>query len=281
MAKMTRFLPALALSALAFAPMAHAEGETADTVVAVVDGTEITLGHMIVVRDRLPAEYQSLPNDVLFKGILDQLVQQTALAQSVKDVPYRHRIAMENDRRGYMASLALQAVGEGAVTDAALQAAYDARYKDASPATEYRASHILVDTQEKAAELKAQIDGGADFGALAQANSSDGSAANGGDLGWFGLGMMVKPFEEAVIALQPGAVSDPVQTQFGWHLVKLVETRNAEVPGLDDVRDELATQIEQQAIAAHIQTLIDAATITRPGEGIDAALLRDQTLIEK
>ncbi|MDZ4095696.1 MAG: peptidylprolyl isomerase, partial [Paracoccaceae bacterium] len=116
---------------------------------------------------------------------------------------------------------------------------------------------------------------------LARANSSDGAAANGGDLGWFGLGMMVKPFEDAVVTMQPGEVSGPIQTQFGWHLVKLSETRVASAPSLDDLRDELAAQIEQQTLEAHVAALTDAATITRPGEGIDPAVLKDQTLLDK
>jgi peptidyl-prolyl cis-trans isomerase C len=130
--------------------------------------------------------------------------------------------------------------------------------------------------------LKTQIDGGADFAELAKANSSDtGSAVNGGDLGWFGLGMMVKPFEDAVTAMQPGAVSDPIQTDFGWHLIKLNETRIAAQPTLDELRPELAAETEQKAVEAHITGLTDKADVTRPGEGLDPTLLRDATLLDK
>lgn len=256
---------------------------TAETVVATVNGRDITLGHMIVLREQLPAQYQALPDETLFKGILDQLVQQAALEQSVEGtLPLRDRLALDNERRGFMTGVALRAVVSGAVTDEALQAAYDARFKDAAPATEYNAAHILVDNAEKAAELKAQIDGGADFAELARANSSDpGSGPNGGNLGWFGLGQMVKPFEDAVVALQPGQVSDPVQSQFGWHIVRLIETRTANIPSLDDMRAELANEIERAAVDAHIAAITGAATITRPGEGIDPTRLRDLTLLEK
>jgi len=255
---------------------------TADTVVASVNGTDITLGQMIVLRETLPEQYQGLPDDALFKGILEQLIQQVALAQSMDGkITKRDEIALENDRRGYLSGVALQSVVGASVTDAALQAAYDARFRDSASQTEYSASHILVETEEEANRLKAEIDGGADFAELAKANSSDGAAANGGSLGWFGLGMMVKPFEDAVIAMQPGEVAGPIQTQFGWHLVKLDETRIAEAPTLDALRDELAGEIEQKAVAAHIAGLTGKATITRPGEGIDPAALRDQTLLSK
>lgn len=285
MAKMTKILPVLALGAAGWLAALHpalAEGETADTVVATVNGAEITLGQMVVVRERLPAEYQALPDDVLFKGILDQLIQQTALQQTVEgSLTKRDEIAMMNDRRGYMTGLALQKVVETAVTDATLQAAYDERFKDFQPQTEYRAAHILVDSKEKAEELKAQIDGGADFAELARTHSSDGAAANGGDLGWFGTGMMVKPFEDAVVAMEAGQVTGPVETQFGWHLVKLHETRQSQAPSLDDLREELAAEIEQKAVQAHIDAVTAAAAVERPGEGIDPAVLKDQTLLEQ
>ena len=167
-----------------------------------------------------------------------------------------------------------------AVTDATIQAAYDAKYKGAAPLTEYRASHILVVTEEQAKDLKAQLDGGADFAELAKANSTDGSSAGGGDLGWFGPGMMVKPFEDAVIALQPGQVSAPVQTQFGWHLILLAETRNAAAPPLADVSADLSAELQRQAIEAHVTAITEAAAVTRV-EGIDPTVVRSQTLFDE
>ena len=92
--------------------------------------------------------------------------------------------------------------------------------------------------------------------------------------------MMVKPFEDAVVALKPGAVSDPVQTQFGWHLIRLIETRKAEPPKLDDVRDALAQEIQQAAVVAKVDALTKAATITRSGADLDPALLRDEALVD-
>lgn len=270
-----------AACALGLAGPLAAQDTTADTVVASVNGTDITLGHMIVLRQGLPEQYQTLPDETLFNGILEQLIQQVALAQSVEaTLTKRDQLGLDNERRGFLSGVALQAVIGAAVTDAALQAAYDARFASTEPKAEYNASHILVDSEDRAAALKAEIDGGADFAELAKANSSDGAAANGGSLGWFGLGMMVKPFEDAVVGMTAGEVAGPIQTQFGWHLVKLNETRVAEAPALDEVRDELAGEIEQAALAAHIESLTASATVTRAAEGIDPALLRDQTLLD-
>lgn len=269
-----------ALSAfMALAAPAFAQDPTAATVVATVNGTEITLGHMIVLRAKLPEQYQNLPDDVLFKGILDQLIQQEALKQSMGDISPRNMLAMDNDNRAFLSEQAAQAVVSAAVTDAALQAAYDAKFATMAPATEYHAAHILVATKQEADKIKAAIDGGADFGAKAIEFSSDGAAANGGDLGWFGTGMMVKPFEDAVVAMKVGEVTGPVQTDFGFHLIKLIETREAAKPTLDDVRDDLAAQVEQTAVAAHVKALTDAATITRPGKGIAPATLRNDALV--
>ena len=282
MVKAMRFLAGIALAFTLVAP-GMAEETSADTVVAVVNGTNITLGHMIVARENLPSEYKSLPADVLFKGILDQLVQQTVLQQSIGEkVAKKDALAIENDKRGYLSNVALQAVISVAVTDSALQAAYDARFKDLTPGKEYSAAHILVESEAKANDLKKQLDGGADFATLAKANSTDtGSGANGGDLGWFGLGAMVKPFEEAVVAATVGKVAGPIKSDFGWHLILVKETRAAAQPTLDDLRNELAAEIEQKAVEAHVKTLSDVAKIERPGVGIDPALLTDLTLLDK
>ena len=284
MVKHSGFWTGLAVAmTLATAGMAQ-QPPTAATVVATVNGTDITLGHMIALRDGLPEQYKSLPDDVLFKGILDQLVQQEVLTQSVGDkLSLQDRLNVENQRRGYMSGAALEAVIAAAVTDAALQTAYDDRFKDAKPQTEYNAAHILVATEDEALKLKAEIDGGADFATLAKANSTDtGSGQNGGDLGWFGAGAMVKPFEDAVLAAEIGKATAPIKSDFGWHLILVRQTRIAAAPTLDDLRDELAGQIEQAAVAAHIATLSAAATVTIPGaEGIDPAVIKDLTLLGK
>jgi peptidyl-prolyl cis-trans isomerase C len=268
--------------AVAFALPAHAEGETAATVVATVNGTEITLGHMIALRETLPEQYRALPDEVLFKGILDQLVQQEALTQSVTELAAKDQLTLDNERRGFVSGVALQKVIAGAVTEEALQAAYDARFASFVDQTEYNAAHILVAEEARAKELKAELDAGADFAELARANSTDtGSGANGGDLGWFGLGMMVKPFEEAVVAAEAGKVTEPVKSDFGWHLILVKETRIAQKPTLEELKPELAGEIEQKAIQAEVDRLMAAAEVTRPGDAVSPALIKETSLLDK
>lgn len=268
--------PAVALT-LAVPAMA----QDADTVVATVNGTDITLGEMIVLREQLPEQYQSLPDELLFEGILDQLIQQTALAQELDgELSRRDEIAIQNERRAYIASVVLSQSAEAAISEEALQAAYDARFADAEPTQEYNASHILVETEEEAQALRDQIDEGADFAELAREHSQDGAAQGGGALGWFGPGMMVQPFEDAVMALEVGEVSQPIETQFGWHLVLLSETRTVEAPALDEIRDELMVQLQNEAVQNRIAEATENAEVTRNAEGIDPALLRDQMLLD-
>lgn len=273
------------LSTAAFAVWAAGAALAQDTpdansVVATVNGTEITLGQMIMARTTLPQQYLSLPDDVLFNGILDQLIQQSVLAQTVSETPQQVEIALENERRALLAAAVVDDIVSGAVTDEALQKAYDETFANAEPAREWNASHILVETEGEAVALIDRIKAGEEFAVLAQEASSDTSAANGGELGWFQSGMMVPDFEAAVVALEVGAVSAPVQTQFGWHVIKLNETRLSEVPTLEEVREELRPQVERAAVQARLDELTAAAAVERPGAELDPALIKNLDLLE-
>ena len=259
---------------------AQAQEVTAETVLATVGGVEITVGHLIAARNVLPEQYLQLPDDMLYAGLLDQLIQQNALAQSLPaELGTAVQRGLDNQISGYLAGEALDRATELALTEDALQAAYEARFAEMAPETEYNASHILVETQEEAAELKTQIDGGADFAEMAREHSTGPSGPNGGALGWFGEGMMVAPFEAAVMELAVGEVSGPVQTQFGWHLVKLNETRLKDAPALEEVRGTLEEELRAAAIEAELERVTAAAEITRAEIEIDPAVIRDQSLL--
>ncbi|UOA30283.1 putative parvulin-type peptidyl-prolyl cis-trans isomerase [Sulfitobacter sp. DSM 110093] len=277
MQKPLTFLSSLALAAAVALPVAAQDEPGVDTVVATVNDTEITLGHMLVARATLPQQYQQLPDDVLFKGILDQLVQQTALADSFTgELPPRVTLSIENETRSLTAGEAIEGVMAEDVSDEELQAAYDAQYKDAEPEQEFNASHILVETKEEADAIKEELDGGADFAEVAKEKSTGPSGPGGGSLGWFGPGMMVPAFEEAVAGMEAGSVSDPVETQFGWHVIKLNETRTGEAPALEDVREELETQVRQTKVQEAIESLTEAAEVDRSAaEGIDPTVLKN------
>jgi peptidyl-prolyl cis-trans isomerase C len=260
-----------------------AEGHTnADTIVATVNGTEITLGHMIVLKQRLPTQYQQLPPNVLFDGILDQLVQQTLLGETLDALSKGGKLTLDNEARALKAAEVIQTFAAEATSEDALQAAYEAEFGGADTETEYNASHILVETEEEAQALVTELEGGADFGELATEKSTGPSGPNGGQLGWFGVGAMVPEFEQAVVAMEPETISAPVQTQFGWHVIRLNETRVKEAPALEEVRAELTDQVQREAIEAYITELTKGANVARStADEVDPALLDDLSLLQE
>ncbi|MSU89411.1 peptidylprolyl isomerase [Rhodobacteraceae bacterium 2CG4] len=251
----------------------------ADTVVARVGDIEITMGHVIAVRRQLPEQYQQLPDETLFNGIVDQLVDQYLLSEELTEVPVELEYRLENERRAILAQEVIEQALAGEVTDEALQALYDETYGDVAPSTEYNASHILVETEEEAQAIVTELEGGADFAALAAEKSTGPSGPSGGELGWFGPGAMVPEFEQAVVGLEPGTVSDPVQTQFGWHVVRLNETREVPPPSLEETRAELADQVRQQAIQERIEGLRADAEVERLTGDVPADAFRDDSLL--
>ncbi len=269
-------------AALAFATPALAQGDalvTADTVLATVNGTDITLGHLIAMRERLPAEYRNIPDAQLYDGMLQQIIQQQILA----DATTRDRateFGLANETRAFVAGRAVTELSERPVDEAAVQAAYDARFAEAPTGPEYNASHILVETEEAAQALIAELEAGADFVELARENSTGPSGPNGGQLGWFGAGMMVPPFEAAVAGMEPGTVSAPVQTHFGWHVIRLNETREQMAPPLDEVRAQIEGEVRNAAVQAELERLTGEAEVTRAEVEVDPALIRDLGLLE-
>lgn len=260
---------------------AQAQETTADTVLATVNGVDITAGHLLLLRAQLPQQFQSYPDAVLLDGLLEQAVQQALLAESLDEPALLTQLALDNETRALLANDAMQRVAEAAVTDEALQAAYDESFAEAEPQREFSAAHILVASEEEAQAIVAELEGGADFAALARERSTGPSGPNGGDLGWFGLGQMVPPFEAAVVALEPGQVSAPVQTEFGWHVIRLNDSRVQDVPELAEVRDQLVEQVQRAAVEARLAELEAEAEVSRAGaEGIDPGFLSNPTLLQ-
>ena len=282
MQKTLTFLAPFAIAASLALPVSAQEEVKADTVVATVNGTDITIGNMIIARATLPEQYQQLPPEVLFKGILDQLVQQTAISQAyTDDLPKRVTLALENERRQLIAGEVIEKSMAKEITPEELQAAYDESYANAEPTQEFNASHILVETEEEALAIKAEIEGGTDFAEVAKEKSTGPSGPSGGSLGWFGPGMMVPAFETAVAELEVGGISAPVKTQFGWHIIKLEDKRSKEAPAMEEVKAELETQVRQIKAQAMIEELTAAATVDRTAaEGIDPTVLSNIGLLE-
>jgi peptidyl-prolyl cis-trans isomerase C len=258
------------------------QAQDASTLITSVNGTDITLGHVIASHARLPQQYRDLPPEVLFQGIIDQLTQQELLAQSLEEAPARVTTTLQNERRSLLAGEVIDTLSSDAVAEDALKAAYEAQYSDADLGREYNAAHILVETQNEATELVEQLSDGADFSELAKEKSTGPSGPNGGDLGWFGAGAMVAPFEEAVLALSVGEVSQPVETQFGWHVILLKQDRIASAPSLDEVRAELSQRLQREAVDSYVANLLQGSNIT-PADlsAIDPSIISNYELLSE
>jgi len=271
--------------ALILASPAQAQDATynADTVLAEVAGEKITLGHVVAMRSRLPQQYQELPDNVLFSGILDQLIDQTIISQHVTSQEgFNGRgveLILENERRGIHASTLIENFLSTPLPEGALQSAYDAQYGNAAPEQEFNASHILVETEEEAKALVEALAAGGDFAELAKEKSKGPSGANGGQLGWFGKGQMVPPFEAATTELSDGDVSAPVQTQFGWHVILLNEKREKPKPTLEEVQGPLAEQLQKERLDAHMASIREGVEVKRVEIKIPPEEIRNLGLI--
>ena len=231
--------------------------------VAVVDGTPISRD---AYDDYLKGLLRGKPaSDVTAdekNQVLDQMINMQLIAAQAekdgleKDPDVATRIALL--RTQILADAAAQKyVKTNEPSDQELHAAYDA----ATDKTEYHASHILVPTKEKADQLIKKIKGGAKFEDIAKSDSTDNSKANGGDLGWFTTARMVKPFGDAVKGLKKGEMTtDPVQTQYGWHIIKLQDTRDAP---FDQMKGQLTNGIMQTKFQVYIEGLKKTAKIEK------------------
>ncbi|MEM7687284.1 MAG: peptidylprolyl isomerase, partial [Pseudomonadota bacterium] len=253
-----------------------AVGKSDDIVLARVGDEEITRGHVRAVWQDLPAEYKNLPEDVLFSGLVEQIADQMMLAKLIdqRKMPEELRARLRAQRLSILASAASQNVVAADITEAAIEAAYQERYANAPRAIEYNAAHILLTSETRADEVLARLRAGEDFGEVAKQVSTGPSGPNGGELGWFAQDMMVPEFGSFVAELEVGATDGPVQTQFGWHLVKLNDRRLVQPPPLVDVRDDLVQDLTQGAIDNALTRLKLDVTLERlvdaPPEGLFA-----------
>lgn len=236
-------------------------------VLATVNGHNITGQDLAQAKDDVAASLPQQLNDAARdKAVLDylidlNLVTQKAAADKLDQSPdfqqklayYREKLLME----AYLGQIA-----KAALTEDALKATYDEAAKAQKPEVEIHALHILVPTEDEAKAVEKRLKAGEDFSKLADELSKD-PGSKGGDLGWFTTDRMVPEFAEAAFKLQPGQVSDPVKTQFGWHVIKVLEKRNKPFPSFDQVRDQLQQYVAQRAQSEAILKLREAAKISR------------------
>ena len=239
-----------------------------DPVVATVAGDDIRLSEVVDTQAQLPAQYQSAPMEVMFPALVERLIDvrlvaQEARAAGIADDPGLQR-QMAQIERQIISEMYLMRHVEALITDEVLQARYDEHIAGPPPDEEVNARHILLETEEAALAVIASLQEGADFIELAAEKSIGPSADRGGDIGFFGHGDVVPEFAEAAFALEPGQVSEtPVQSEFGWHVIKVEDRRKTAPPSLDELRQQFVSEISQRLIAELVGELRAKAVIER------------------
>lgn len=248
----------LALCALAAAP---AFAQTAVT----VNGKAIPSSRIDQMVQQVVASGKQPDSPQLREAAKKELINREVLVQEADKQGYgTHadvKAAVETARQGVLISAMMNDyVKKHPVKDADVKAEYD-KVKAANMGTEYHARHILVDNEAQAKDIIAKLKAGAKFEDLAKV-SKDGSASNGGDLGWMTPNKLVKPFADAMVALKPGQLTDtPVKTEFGYHVIKLEESRPVQIPPLEQVKGRIEEMLQQQKAAAYRDELIKKAVI--------------------
>ncbi|WP_323015953.1 peptidylprolyl isomerase [Devosia sp.] len=249
-----------------------------ETVIATVGGEPITEADLGFAAEDLGQDLAQMPPEQRRPFLLSVLIDMKVLAKAgadagMADTPlFAQRLDYLRERalrRAYFNDAIL-----GAVTEEAMRAEYDKFTAGFEPEEERRASHILVEKEEDAKAIKAELEAGADFAALAKEKSIDpGSGAQGGDLGFFSRGMMVPAFEEAAFALtEPGQVSDLVQSNYGWHIIKLTETRMSAPPTFEQVAGQIQQQLLMKTFNETVAKLMEGTTVDIADPALKAAL---------
>ncbi|WP_247646124.1 peptidylprolyl isomerase [Labrenzia sp. VG12] len=274
---MRRPVQALAVSLLAVSlGSASLSAQEPDDVVAKVGDAEITEADMAFAAQDLGQELQRFPPAQWRKLLLDVMIDMELMAQAARD----EGLDKDPDFQKQLEFLQLRALrnaylGEkinGDISDDAVKAAYDKEFADYEGPEELNARHILVKEKAEADDIIKELDGGADFAELAREKSTGPSGPNGGSLGYFTKGQMVKPFEDAVLALEPGTYTkEPVETQFGWHVIKLEDKRRQDKPAFEDVAQGLRQQLMREAYDARMAELKNEVSIEILDEALKAA----------
>ena len=222
-------------------PVNAAAGD--DEVIAKVNGSPIKLSDVALADEEMGAALAQLPDEKRFQYLLSMLIDRRIVAEAAKKKKMQDD-PMVKQREAYFDEKVLRDVYwlqlmRDKVDGKAVKAYYEEHIGKAEPETEFHASHILVASKPEADKIEAEIKGGKTFDEVAKAESKDTSAANGGDLGWFKKEEMVPEFSNAVVKLKVGEVSAPVETQFGWHVIKLIEKRAAPKPTLEQSQEQI------------------------------------------
>jgi len=255
----------VAVTALVSPPAFAQDG---DPIVANVDGIEVRLSEVESAHATMPEQYRAVPLDQIFEPLLENLVGTKLLVREAR----RQKLDQEADvqrtlrrvEEQVLEGAALRAHLDEAITEEKIRARYDAMIADEVGRVELHARHILVATEDEAKAIIVDLNEGADFAATARDKSTGPSGPNGGDLGFFSRETMVKPFADAAFDMADGEYSSaPVQTQFGWHVIKVEERRTAPPPAFEETAPEIQQEMVREEQRALLEGLKEGVTIER------------------
>lgn len=279
-------LLAASLATVIFASPAMAQdaAPAEDPVLATVNGEEILESEVRATQQGLPQQYRQLPFEMLKADLLTREINQRLLMDAGREAG----LADDEEVKAQLAELERRLIAEtyldralnDAITDDAVNAKYEEFLETNEPEPQVHARHILLESEEDAKAIIAELDDGADFAELAKEKSTGPSGPNGGDLGFFNRADMVAPFADAAFAMEAGTYSsEPVQTQFGWHVIKVEEVKEGTQPSLDEVRQQLVAEITRDAFNDLVEDLRADADIVNHVE-IEAAKAAEEAAKE-
>jgi peptidyl-prolyl cis-trans isomerase C len=245
----------------------EAPASTSDPVIARVNGVDITQGDLALAEEDVGSEMQAVSPEAKREQLISYLadiimVTQAADKKNLADNPdFKRRLAFLRNK--LLMGYELQQEAKTAVTDEALHQTYDEAVKSMAGQEEVRARHILVESEDEAKALLEQLKNGADFATLAKEKSKDPGAAEGGDLGYFTKDQMVPEFADVAFKMYPGQLSNPVKTQFGWHVIKVEDRRTKQPPEFDKVKDQIEAFLARKAQTDFITKLRQSAKVDR------------------
>ncbi|WP_430471904.1 peptidylprolyl isomerase [Thalassospira lucentensis] len=276
MLRRTLFAASLASVIFASPVMAQDAAPAEDPVLATVNGEEILESEVRATQAGLPQQYQQLPFEMLKPTLVDREINQRLLMIAGRDAG----LADDEEVKARVDALERRVIAETfldreiakSASEDAIKEQYEEFLKTNEPEPQVHARHILLENEEDAKTIITELDDGADFAELAKEKSTGPSGPNGGDLGFFGSADMVAPFAEAAFAMEPGTYSkEPVQTQFGWHVIMVEEKKEGTQPSLEEVRQQMVGELTRKAIDDLVESLRADADIVNnapmPAEG--------------
>jgi peptidyl-prolyl cis-trans isomerase C len=248
-------------------------------VLAKVNGAEIRQSDLALAEEELGPSLAQMDPATKKDNVLSFLIDMKIVAKAAEDKKiennedFKKRLAFTRNRLLMDSLLANE--GKAATTDEAMKKVYEDASKQITGEQEVHARHILVETEDEAKAVAEELKKGADFAELAKKKSKDPGASDGGDLGFFTKDQMVPEFSAVAFALEPGKVSDPVKSQFGWHIIKVEEKRNRKAPDFDQVKAQIETYVTRKAQADYVAKLREAAKVERMDQPAEAAAKPD------